>query len=128
MFPLYVLLSQTPNSKYYFVMSLTDCCTMRKLAGRAPLVLLTLSLSRLPVVFQLSTLEFPSAKAQTKESLIKIAYPYIYIYIPLFNNQNPTPTPYQFFILYRTDLACPVKGVSLDLFRFKIQVFFSIQP
>lgn len=131
MFPLYVLLSQTPNSKYYFVMSLTDCCTMRKLAGRAALlVLLTLSLSRLPVVFQLSTLEFPPAKAQTSKSLIKIAYPYIYIYIlyiPLFNNQNPTPTPYLFFIHYRTYLACPVKRVSLDLFRFKIQVFFSIQ-
>ena len=68
------------NSKYYFVMSLTDCCTMRKLAARAALlVLLTLFLSRLPVVFQLSTLEFPPAKAQTNKSLIKIAYPYIYI-------------------------------------------------
>ena len=136
MFPLYVFPNQTPNSKYYFVMSLTDCCTMRKLAARAALLLLlTLFLSRLPVVFQLSTFEFPPAKAQAQTDLTKIAYPYIYInYIYHLLKINFPPTgglrPLRlhtlYFIHYRTSLARPVKGVSLDTIRFKIQVFFSI--
>lgn len=121
-------------------MSLTDCCTMRKLAARAALLLLlTLFLSRLPVVFQLSTFEFPPAKAQAQTDLTKIAYPYIYIYINyiyhLLKINFPPPGGFRplrlhslYFIHYRTNLACPVKRISLDLFRFKIQAFFSIQP
>ena len=138
MFLLYVFPSQTSNSKYYFVMSLTYSCIIRKLAARAALLLLlTLFLSRLPVVFQLSTFEFPPAKAQAQTNLTKIAYPYIYInYIyHLLKINFPPPGGFRplrlhslYFIHYRTDLACPVKRVSLDLFRFKIRVFFSILP
>lgn len=136
MFPLYVFPSQTSNSKYYFVMSLTYSCIIRKLARAELLLLLTLSLSRLPS-FQLSTLELPPAKVQAQTDPTKIAYPYIYInYIyHLLKINFPPPGGFRplrlhslYFIHYRTNLACPAKRVSLDLFRFKIQVLLSIQP
>ena len=135
MFPLYVLLSQTPNSKYYFVMSLTFCCSFEEITGRtAPEVLLTLLLLRLPLLFTLLTLALPDAEPDKhlNDSHQNYHIPiYIILYIPYLifrlTANNHTTTPYLYFIHYRTYLACPVKRVSLGLFRFKIHILLSIQ-